>query len=56
MVAAEVRALAQQRGRVKEIDALSAESSTTVEQGYRIAEAARGTMRDIVARVGRSAR
>ena len=37
--------------RGQEIDALSAESSTTVEQGYRIAEAARGTMRDIVARV-----
>ncbi|MDN7487135.1 Cache 3/Cache 2 fusion domain-containing protein [Burkholderia sp. AU45274] len=52
VVAAEVRALAQRSAAaVKEIDALSAESSTTVEQGYRIAEAARGTMRDIVARV-----
>ncbi|ABK11031.1 MULTISPECIES: methyl-accepting chemotaxis protein [Burkholderia] len=52
VVAAEVRALAQRSAAaVKEIDALSAESSTTVEQGYRIADAARGTMRDIVARV-----
>jgi len=52
VVAAEVRALAQRSAAaVKEIDALSAESSTTVEHGYRIAEAARGTMRDIVARV-----
>ncbi|HGL6717328.1 Cache 3/Cache 2 fusion domain-containing protein [Burkholderia contaminans] len=52
VVAAEVRALAQRSAAaVKEIDSLSAESSTTVEQGYRIAEAARGTMRDIVARV-----
>ncbi|MEK7889298.1 Cache 3/Cache 2 fusion domain-containing protein [Burkholderia contaminans] len=52
VVAAEVRALAQRSAAaVKEIDTLSAESSTTVEQGYRIAEAARGTMRDIVARV-----
>ncbi|WP_175968403.1 methyl-accepting chemotaxis protein [Burkholderia sp. BCC0322] len=52
VVAAEVRALAQRSAAaVKEIDALSSESSTTVEQGYRIAEAARGTMRDIVARV-----
>ncbi|HIE5943958.1 TPA: methyl-accepting chemotaxis protein [Burkholderia cepacia] len=52
VVAAEVRTLAQRSAAaVKEIDALSAESSTTVEQGYRIADAARGTMRDIVARV-----
>ncbi|MBR8181275.1 Cache 3/Cache 2 fusion domain-containing protein [Burkholderia ambifaria] len=52
VVAAEVRALAQRSAAaVKEIDALSTESSTTVEQGYRIADAARGTMRDIVARV-----
>ncbi|WP_322082451.1 Cache 3/Cache 2 fusion domain-containing protein [Burkholderia sp. BCC1972] len=52
VVAAEVRALAQRSAAaVKEIDALSAESSATVEQGYRIADAARGTMRDIVARV-----
>ncbi|AOJ28509.1 MULTISPECIES: methyl-accepting chemotaxis protein [Burkholderia] len=52
VVAAEVRALAQRSAAaVKEIDALSAESSTTVEQGYRIADAARGTMREIVARV-----
>ncbi|KWO50547.1 methyl-accepting chemotaxis protein [Burkholderia territorii] len=52
VVAAEVRALAQRSAAaVKEIDALSAESSTTVEQGYRIADAARGTMRDIVQRV-----
>ncbi|WP_175767475.1 methyl-accepting chemotaxis protein [Burkholderia cenocepacia] len=52
VVAAEVRALAQRSAAaVKEIDALSAESSTTVEQGYRIADAARGTMRDIVARI-----
>ncbi|NLA17278.1 HAMP domain-containing protein [Burkholderia cepacia] len=51
VVAAEVRTLAQRAAAVKEIDALSAESSTTVEQGYRIADAARGTMRDIVARV-----
>ncbi|WP_333990270.1 Cache 3/Cache 2 fusion domain-containing protein [Burkholderia orbicola] len=52
VVAAEVRALAQRSAAaVKEIDALSAESSTTVDQGYRIADAARGTMRDIVARV-----
>ncbi|CAB3747211.1 methyl-accepting chemotaxis protein [Burkholderia puraquae] len=52
VVAAEVRALAQRSAAaVKEIDTLSTESSTTVEQGYRIAEAARGTMRDIVARV-----
>lgn len=52
VVAAEVRALAQRSAAaVKEIDALSAESSTTVEQGYRIADAARGTMHDIVARV-----
>ncbi|WP_321785432.1 Cache 3/Cache 2 fusion domain-containing protein [Burkholderia pyrrocinia] len=52
VVAAEVRALAQRSAAaVREIDALSAESSTTVEQGYRIADAARGTMRDIVARV-----
>ncbi|MBR8208876.1 Cache 3/Cache 2 fusion domain-containing protein [Burkholderia cenocepacia] len=52
VVAAEVRALAQRSAAaVKEIDALSAESTTTVEQGYRIADAARGTMRDIVARV-----
>ncbi|WP_423762922.1 methyl-accepting chemotaxis protein [Burkholderia sp. NLJ2] len=52
VVAAEVRALAQRSAAaVKEIDTLSAESSTTVEQGYRIADAARGTMRDIVARV-----
>ncbi|MBJ9898421.1 methyl-accepting chemotaxis protein [Burkholderia cenocepacia] len=52
VVAAEVRALAQRSAAaVKEIDALSTESSTTVEQGYRIADAARGTLRDIVARV-----
>ncbi|KVG29574.1 methyl-accepting chemotaxis protein [Burkholderia diffusa] len=52
VVAAEVRALAQRSAAaVKEIDALSAESSTTVEQGYRIADAARGTMREIVQRV-----
>ncbi|UEP24994.1 Cache 3/Cache 2 fusion domain-containing protein [Burkholderia ambifaria] len=52
VVAAEVRALAQRSAAaVKEIDTLSTESSTTVEQGYRIADAARGTMRDIVARV-----
>ncbi|WP_272546397.1 Cache 3/Cache 2 fusion domain-containing protein [Burkholderia cepacia] len=52
VVAAEVRTLAQRSAAaVKEIDTLSAESSTTVEQGYRIADAARGTMRDIVARV-----
>ncbi|MCA8234745.1 methyl-accepting chemotaxis protein [Burkholderia cenocepacia] len=52
VVAAEVRVLAQRSAAaVKEIDALSAESTTTVEQGYRIADAARGTMRDIVARV-----
>ncbi|MDI9697317.1 Cache 3/Cache 2 fusion domain-containing protein [Burkholderia cenocepacia] len=52
VVAAEVRALAQRSAAaVKEIDALSTESSTTVEQGYRIADAARGTMRDIVSRV-----
>ncbi|CDN63114.1 Methyl-accepting chemotaxis protein [Burkholderia cenocepacia H111] len=52
VVAAEVRALAQRSAAaVKEIDVLSTESSTTVEQGYRIADAARGTMRDIVARV-----
>ncbi|KWC79910.1 chemotaxis protein [Burkholderia cepacia] len=52
VVAAEVRTLAQRSAAaVKEIDALSAESSTTVEEGYRIADAARGTMRDIVARV-----
>ncbi|RQR81832.1 HAMP domain-containing protein [Burkholderia sp. Bp9012] len=52
VVAAEVRTLAQRSAAaVKEIDALSAESSTTVEQGYRIADAARGTMRDIVQRV-----
>ncbi|WP_409995321.1 methyl-accepting chemotaxis protein [Burkholderia latens] len=52
VVAAEVRALAQRSAAaVKEIDALSAESSTTVEQGYQIADAARGTMRDIVQRV-----
>ncbi|WP_175699089.1 methyl-accepting chemotaxis protein [Burkholderia ambifaria] len=52
VVAAEVRALAQRSAAaVKEIDALSTESSTTVEQGYQIADAARGTMRDIVARV-----
>ncbi|KAB0642304.1 methyl-accepting chemotaxis protein [Burkholderia latens] len=52
VVAAEVRALAQRSAAaVKEIDALSAESSTTVEQGYQIADAARGTMRDIVQRI-----
>nr|WP_088580959.1 methyl-accepting chemotaxis protein [Burkholderia ubonensis] len=52
VVAAEVRALAQRSAAaVKEIEALSAESAATVEQGYRIAEAAHGTMRDIVARV-----
>ncbi|RQR36084.1 methyl-accepting chemotaxis protein [Burkholderia sp. Bp9143] len=52
VVAAEVRALAQRSAAaVKEIDALSTESTTTVEQGYRIADAARGTMRDIVQRV-----
>ncbi|WP_224022983.1 methyl-accepting chemotaxis protein, partial [Burkholderia vietnamiensis] len=52
VVAAEVRALAQRSAAaVKEIEGLSAESATTVEQGYRIADAARGTMRDIVQRV-----
>ncbi|MBN3817338.1 methyl-accepting chemotaxis protein, partial [Paraburkholderia sp. Se-20369] len=52
VVAAEVRALAQRSAAaVKEIDALSSESASTVEQGYRIAEAAHGTMRDIVMRV-----
>ncbi|KVM03559.1 chemotaxis protein [Burkholderia ubonensis] len=52
VVAAEVRALAQRSAAaVKEIEELSAESAATVEQGYRIAEAAHGTMRDIVARV-----
>ncbi|KWH47841.1 methyl-accepting chemotaxis protein [Burkholderia stagnalis] len=52
VVAAEVRALAQRSAAaVKEIEALSSESATTVEQGYRIAEAAHGTMRDIVTRV-----
>ena len=52
VVAAEVRALAQRSAAaVKEIDALTAASASTVEEGYRIAEAASGTMRDIVARV-----
>jgi methyl-accepting chemotaxis protein-2 (aspartate sensor receptor) len=52
VVAAEVRALAQRSAAaVKEIDALTAESAATVEQGYQIAEAASGTMLDIVARV-----
>jgi methyl-accepting chemotaxis protein-2 (aspartate sensor receptor) len=40
VVAAEVRALAQRSAAaVKEIEGLSAESATTVEQGYRIADA-----------------
>jgi len=52
VVAAEVRGLAQRSAAaVKEIEALIAESTATVDVGYRIAGEASTTMRDIVARV-----
>jgi methyl-accepting chemotaxis protein-2 (aspartate sensor receptor) len=52
VVASEVRALAQRSAAaVKEIEALIAESTATVDAGYRIAGEASTTMRDIVARV-----
>ena len=52
VVASEVRALAQRSAAAaKEISALIAESSSTVETGYRIAGEASTTMRGIVARV-----
>ncbi len=54
VVASEVRALAQRSSAaVKEIEALIAESVGRVADGYRIAEAARGTMNGIVERVAR---
>ncbi|HTH62905.1 MAG TPA: Cache 3/Cache 2 fusion domain-containing protein [Paraburkholderia sp.] len=52
VVASEVRALAQRSAAaVKEIETLIAESTATVDAGYRIAGEASTTMRDIVARV-----
>ncbi|WP_323122858.1 methyl-accepting chemotaxis protein [Burkholderia alba] len=52
VVAAEVRALAQRSAAaVKEIEMLIATSSSTVEQGYRIAEEASATMAAIAERV-----
>jgi len=52
VVASEVRGLAQRSAAaVKEIEALIAESTATVDAGYRIAGEASTTMRDIVARV-----
>jgi methyl-accepting chemotaxis protein len=53
VVASEVRALAQRSAAAaKEIDALIAESTAQVDNGYRIAEEASVTMRGIVDRVG----
>lgn len=53
VVAAEVRALAQRSASAaKEIEAVIAESTSTVQGGYRVAEEASEAMRDIVTRVG----
>ncbi|HEY4353211.1 MAG TPA: methyl-accepting chemotaxis protein, partial [Paraburkholderia sp.] len=53
VVASEVRALAQRSAAAaKEIEALIAESTAQVDNGYRIAEQASVTMRGIVDRVG----
>jgi methyl-accepting chemotaxis protein-2 (aspartate sensor receptor) len=53
VVASEVRALAQRSAAAaKEIEALIAESTAQVDNGYRIAEEASVTMRGIVDRVG----
>ncbi|MDE1182013.1 methyl-accepting chemotaxis protein [Paraburkholderia sp.] len=54
VVASEVRALAQRSAAsVKEIEALIAESSTTVQTGFRIAEEASAKMQGIVQHVSR---